>query len=170
MDLIELQNKIHQQNKEMGWWDKPRSFATFACLFHSELSEAMEGDRKGLMDDHLPQYEMFKVEMADYVIRCLDWIGSRNIKLPVVSVEKNRKADRLEFIAHCHNVTSEAFVVMARNDDELLAAKWLMYGVGMALHVIGGDAEKIILEKVEYNKHRADHKRDNRAKAGGKAY
>ena len=63
MNLIELQNKIHQQNVDMGWWDDPRPFSTFVCLFHSELSEAMEGDRKGLTDDHLPQYPMFWVQM-----------------------------------------------------------------------------------------------------------
>ena len=32
------------------------------------------------------------------------------------------------------------------------------------------DIHKIILEKVAYNKTRADHKRKNRAKVGGKKY
>jgi hydrogenase maturation factor len=169
MNLIELQEKIHAQNVELGWWDEERPFDVFVCLFHSELSEAMEGDRKGLMDDHLPQYPMFKVEMADYVIRVLDWFGGNNIVPNLATIEKNKNASNCQFIAHCHNVTSEAFVEMLEENTKA-AAKWLMYGVGIAIHAMGDEAEKIILEKVEYNKHRADHKRENRAKEGGKKY
>ena len=50
MNLIELQNKIHAQNVEMGWWDEERDFDTFVCLFHSELSEAMEGEEGFCVD------------------------------------------------------------------------------------------------------------------------
>ena len=74
-NLIELQNKIHAQNIQLGWWDNPRPFSTQVCLFHSELSEAMEGDRKNLMDDHLKQYPMVAVEIADFVIRVLVWFS-----------------------------------------------------------------------------------------------
>ena len=34
------------------------------ALVHSEISEALEGVRKDLKDDHLPQYDMFAVELA----------------------------------------------------------------------------------------------------------
>ena len=170
MNLVELQNKIHQQNIEMGWWDNPRPFSTFVCLFHSELSEAMEGDRKGLMDDHLPKYPMFQVELADFVIRCLDWLG------------RNRY--------DAHDISFEFAVTEGMKNTELLA--WLHHSVSMALDSRTGidavylasavngcfdfakyndfDLHQIILEKVEYNKHRADHKRENREKDGGKKY
>lgn len=45
-------------------------------LIVSELSEAMEADRKDLQDDHLPQYKGFDVELIDANIRILDFIGS----------------------------------------------------------------------------------------------
>ncbi len=45
------------------------------ALMHSELSEALEGDRKNLMDDHLPQFDMLTVELADVVIRIMDHAG-----------------------------------------------------------------------------------------------
>ena len=53
MTIKQLQKKIHQQNIEAGWWDIPREKGTLLCLIHSEISEAMEGERKDLMDYHL---------------------------------------------------------------------------------------------------------------------
>ena len=35
----------------------------------SEIAEAMEGERKNLMDDHLPHRKMAEVEIADAYIR-----------------------------------------------------------------------------------------------------
>ena len=52
-------------------FDSPKSFPTDIALMHSELSEALEADRKGLMDDKLPAYEGRAVELADTVIRIL---------------------------------------------------------------------------------------------------
>lgn len=49
-----------------------RNFGEVIALMHSELSEALEGWRKGLMDDHLPARRMVEVELADAVIRILD--------------------------------------------------------------------------------------------------
>ncbi|MCL1673008.1 hypothetical protein [Elizabethkingia ursingii] len=44
-------------------------------LIHSEISEALEGERKGLMDTHLPKRPMPEVEMADAIIRIMDYCG-----------------------------------------------------------------------------------------------
>lgn len=54
---------------------KERNKGEMICLMHSELSEAMEGERKNLMDDHLPHRPMAEVEMADTVIRIMDYCG-----------------------------------------------------------------------------------------------
>lgn len=169
MSLVELQNKIHAQNKEMGWWDEPRPFSTFVCLFHSELSEAMEGDRKGLMDDHLPKYEMFWVELADFVIRCLDWLGSRD-NTNVLSSKFISRKERVDFLSSMHWRVSEAYQRSNVGKNPILhilrsVADCFAYAV-----VCDVNLYQIILEKVEYNKHRADHKRENREKEGGKKY
>ncbi|SEN57713.1 hypothetical protein [Halomonas caseinilytica] len=113
-----LANLCHLQSAEAGWWNDPETgkpldltperFAQKLCLIHSEVSEAMEGHRKGIMDD-LPHREMTEVELADAVIRIYDRAGRA-----------------------------------------------------------GYDIVGAMLEKLEYNARRADHKLENRTAEGGK--
>lgn len=65
-----------------------RNKAEMLCLIHSEISEAMEGERKGLMDDHLPERPMAEVELADAVIRIADYCGRWGYDLGGAIVEK----------------------------------------------------------------------------------
>lgn len=132
--INELVKVCHKAARDSGWWShKPTGLdlaqvincpegdlqellsgalvAQKLCLSHSELSEAMEGHRKGLMDDKLPHRSMLEVELADTVIRIADLAGAMNLDL-------------------------------------------------------GGAA----MEKIEYNKTRADHSAAARSSAGGKAY
>ncbi|WP_204352840.1 hypothetical protein [Salinicola peritrichatus] len=117
----QLARLCYQRSCAAGWWSDaktgqayeltPERFAQKLCLIHSEISEAMEGHRKGLMDDKLPHREMVEVELADAVIRIYDLAGRA-----------------------------------------------------------GYDIIGAMVEKLEYNARRADHKPENRIKAGGKAY
>lgn len=106
----------HGASVRGGWWhdletQQPlqRNVAEMLCLIHSEVSEALEGYRKNLMDDKLPHRPMLEVELADTVIRIADLCG------------------------------------------------------GLKLDLAGA-----ILEKLEYNAKREDHKIENRKKEGGK--
>lgn len=58
------------------------------CLIHSEISEAMEGHRKGLPDDKLPHRPMIEVELADAVIRIADLAGALGLDLGGAVAEK----------------------------------------------------------------------------------
>lgn len=58
------------------------------CLAHSEISEGMEGHRKGLMDDKLPHRTMLEVELADAVIRIADLAGALGYDLGGAIAEK----------------------------------------------------------------------------------
>jgi NTP pyrophosphatase (non-canonical NTP hydrolase) len=57
-------------------------------LIVSELSEAMEGERKGLMDDKLPHRRMAEVELADALIRIFDYAGEEGYDLEGAYREK----------------------------------------------------------------------------------
>lgn len=114
--MDEFVSAVHRSNVEVGWWDgasrEDRNLVPAKlCLIHSEISEAMEGDRKSLTDTHLKHRSMVSVELADAVIRIFDLAG------------------------------------------------WL-----------GIDLGTVMLEKIAYNRERADHKRANREADGGKKY
>ena len=111
---IVLVREAHKNSVEAGWWNEEDTVDTVPaklCLIHSEISEAMEGARKDLMDDKLPHRKMIEVELADAVIRIADLCGHLKLNL--------------------------------------------------------GEA---IIEKMDYNKNREDHKLENRAKEGGKKF
>lgn len=114
LGVARLQFVCHTLSVKSGWWDgvnvnDPNVVAAKLCLVHSEVSEALEGVRKGEPDKHLPHRSTTEVELADAVIRIADLAGA--LKL---------------------------------------------------------DLAGALIEKLAYNQDRADHKRENRAKEGGK--
>lgn len=105
LNLAEVDNGIIQTQQlcfglanRSGWWTDPYSGLPYTveqvnipeklCLIHSELSEAMEGHRKNLKDDHLPHRQMLEVELADAVIRVFDLAGWLKLDLSGAIIEK----------------------------------------------------------------------------------
>jgi NTP pyrophosphatase (non-canonical NTP hydrolase) len=117
--IDQLVDLCYNNSNKAGWWTNTETgepieltvelFLAKLALIHSEVSEALEGYRKGLQDDHLPHRPMAEVELADAVIRICDLAGRA-----------------------------------------------------------GYDLSGAILEKIEYNTNREDHKLENRMKDGGK--
>lgn len=91
--LNDLARQIHTDNAH--WWHDPktgerltRNKGEMLMLMVSEISEAMEGERKGLMDTHLPHRPMAEVELADLFIRALDYAGAYGFDLDGAIAEK----------------------------------------------------------------------------------
>lgn len=68
--------------------DQERNPLELLALVHSEVSEALEGVRKDQMDDKLPHRKMEEVELADVIVRILDYAGGRGLDVGGALVEK----------------------------------------------------------------------------------
>lgn len=120
MQLKTLQEMIHQNAVDHGWWeDGERPFPEIIALCHAELSEALEeyrdnkpmeytvcagcqyntSERNCVLSD-CPHYAMkdkpegMAVEVADAIIRMLDWAEGAGIDMEAVILRK-----------HAYNVT-----------------------------------------------------------------
>jgi len=92
-----MQELAHETATNAGWYTDPktgepieRNFGEVVALMHSELSEALEADRKGLADDKLPHRDGREVEFADVILRILDTAGALGLDVPGAVIEKNR--------------------------------------------------------------------------------
>ena len=105
--LNELRDEIHEYAKNKGFWDSPRETGTLLMLCVSELSEAMEADRRGKYADIAAYNECenaddifegdkqmylvssfqclikdtFEDELADSITRILDLCGAKGIDI-----------------------------------------------------------------------------------------
>lgn len=169
-DLNALATEIYAQNVAVGWWDnwpdRRSRFPTAMILVVSELIEALEGDRKNLMDDKLPEHPMFEVELADAVIRLLDLAGA-------LGVDVNADSWPVEGGTVPEQIWSILAWVSGIGASEPYENQCLQRFLGSiirlaAMHEV--DLWGIVSKKREYNRTRADHTREARSNVNGKAY
>ncbi len=122
--LNDAAKQIHEDAKRKGFWDSEREVGTLLMLCVSELSEALEADRKGryanlqaynecekaddIFESDKEVYELssfqslikdtFEDELADTVIRILDLCGAMGIDIERhinLKLKYNRSRERM---------------------------------------------------------------------------
>jgi hypothetical protein len=94
--IRDISAMCHLKATSAGWWDgvdiesDKNVVPAKLCLIHSEISEAMEGHRKNLMDDKLPERKMIEVELADAVVRIFDLAEKLGLDIPGAMLEKTK--------------------------------------------------------------------------------
>jgi NTP pyrophosphatase (non-canonical NTP hydrolase) len=180
-NLNELAREIHAANAH--WWHDPatgerldRNKGEMLMLIVSELSEAMEGERKDLMDDKLPHRKMAEVELADVLIRVFDFAGGFGYDLipyaeSYLPTDGNRAAALFYIVQNICAVGDEIEVDSLSTDIRVgerlseVVADVLRYAEKFGYDVLGA-----MEEKRAYNAVRLDHKAEARLAAGGKKW
>lgn len=179
--LNQLAKECHEVNQH--WWHDPatgkrldRNRGEMFALMHSELSECLEGFRKDLMDTHLPHRKAEEVELADLMIRVLDYAGERGLDLDEYegSIIKtygyglpDGSTPKGEYIAHMHNDLSCA------SEDQMMEAIHLGHLVRRVIvycKIFDLDLWGAIVDKRAYNLTRQDHTNAARLAVGGKRF
>ena len=108
--LNQFAAKVHYNAVAHGWWEEEPTFGDIIALCHCELSEAMEEYRKGKPmvyskwikydvpcwgsgDDKcrmMEKPEGIAVELADCILRILDYCGAKDIDIELILEQKHR--------------------------------------------------------------------------------
>ena len=171
--IEEYTKEIHQQNVSVGWWDNPdECIYQKIQLISTEICEATEGERKNLMDDHLPTRKMGEVELADALIRTLDLGGK-------LGLEYDNTANHSDHIdagytigrQHLGITIAVSYFAMAIDEIDMhLAYSQVINSILRCAEINNYSIYEAMDEKITYNKSRPDHKRSTRTLQGGKSF
>jgi hypothetical protein len=175
--LNDFAREFHASNQR--WWRDlvtgeklDRNMGEMLMLVVSEIAECMEGERKNLMDDHLPHRKMAEVELADAVIRIADIAGAKGYSLEANSPSiysrdlPDNKGQALLRISRCVTRVTDTMSERARSQRLSRAVSLIEQYARKHSYDLWG----AVHEKREYNKHRADHKPEARLAANGKKF
>lgn len=195
--MREWAKEIHENAVAHGWWEEDRTISEICALIHSELSEALEEARAArpmmyVMDEYNGEYiqnpkyfgsrkpEGIAVELADAVIRMLDWMAycGQEYRLDYVEEQGERLAagyarsetepeELPEFIAYLHDIVSMIHLRLMDIDrvrgrgqkkkrltEAMAAAVSLVFLVNGWLRMQGIQLKEVMEIKHRYNKTR----------------
>ncbi len=90
---------VNEIAKSKGWWKGDRNDGEMVALMHSELSEALEGLRHGNpASEHIPEFSAVEEELADVIIRIMDYSVAKNHRVAQAIIAKVAFNDKREFM------------------------------------------------------------------------
>lgn len=190
MNLNELAKEAHQISVEHGWWSPEPSFGDLVSLMHSELSEALEEYRAGNRirpgkptpmvyysgrgyvatdtTECCKKPEGIAVELADCIIRILDWMGKEQMDAVEMLDESTKclmcdvpkriyNASLGDCISRWHLLLSLGYACWCRDSvtyDAAMRIALCMAEIMAWADSEGLDMDAIIREKMAYNRTR----------------
>lgn len=116
VNLDAVAEEVHRNNHK--WWHTPdgkrleRNKGELIALIHSEASELLEAERSRVMRASLkiPDFTEAEEEMADLIIRALDYCGAFKLRISdAIHAKRVYNAQRIDH-THEHRATDEGKV------------------------------------------------------------
>lgn len=84
-----MSTEVHETAVRTGWWDVEGEKGTRIALMHEELSETLKAYRKGNPPDkHIPEFDNATVELADTIVRIMDFGQHYNMRIAEALIAK----------------------------------------------------------------------------------
>lgn len=180
VDLNALAAAVHVANRK--WWydlhDQTkrldRNVDELLMLDVSEAGEALEGERKSLMDDKVPTRPMAEVEVADILIRTLDFAGGMKVGLRIDVVGAKMTDNRAQSLLRIVKSICRVSDLYEENSRDQVAISEALSKVVVNCfsycEKFGYDLMGAYDDKMKVNATRKDHSVEERMKANGKKF
>lgn len=82
VESFELVQKLHHKMMvDKGFHNPTPEKGSLVAMIHGEVSEALEAERTGKVSDKIPSFTGVEEEMADVILRIMDYAGKHKLRI-----------------------------------------------------------------------------------------